>query len=204
MKPGNQILSNPQWEQFAEAMAAGKSRAKSYMQAYGIKNRKAAMDCAWRLLKHTEINDRITFLSKKRQQKRVTTDPGKGINLQSVINTCQEVIETSESNPQKLKAIEVLNKLGVFDNEIKNDGNRMDPASICAYLDQFAAAPAEHLAQIPGGLPWMMKKCMELTSTTWEQVKAALDEIDHDNKTPEPLATTPDTVEGVSVPPGAL
>jgi len=61
--------------------------------------------------------------------------------IESVIRTCQEVIEDSESTPQKLKAIEVLNKLGVFDNESKTI-QRMDPAALCEYLAQFASHPA--------------------------------------------------------------
>jgi hypothetical protein len=42
----------------------------------------------------------------------------------------------------------------------------MDPASICAWLAQFAGAPAENLAKIPGGLKGMLKSLMELTGTT--------------------------------------
>ena len=174
MALGELILKNVKWEQFADAIAKGKTRADAYMQVYGMKERRVAQSAACRMFKSKAIIDRIAFLScgKIKYSLPRLSKSGKSndVNLQSVIKTCQEVIETSESTPQKLKAIEVLNKLGVFDGETKGDKGRMDPASICAWLAQFAGAPAEHLAKMPGGLKGMLKGLMELTGTMPDQL----------------------------------
>lgn len=177
MMPGETVLKKPAWETLASAMAGGKSREEAYMQAYGSGDSKTASRCVCRLLKNTAITDRITFLTNGRIKfSKQLPKSGKSneVNLQSVIKTCQEVIETSESTPQKLKAIEVLNKLGVFDGETKGDKGRMDPAAICAWLAQFAGAPAENLKKIPGGLKGMLKALMELTGATKDELVAEL------------------------------
>jgi len=176
MTTGELVLKNVKWEQFADAIAKGKNRADAYMQVYGMKERRTAQAAACRMFKSKDVIDRITFLSNGKMKYPKTPKSGKPkeLNLQTVIQTCQEVLDTSESNPQKLQAILVLNKLGVFDGETKGDKGRMDPASICAWLAQFAGAPAENLAKIPGGLKGMLKSLMELTGTTNEDLIAEL------------------------------
>jgi len=160
-------LPKPEWERFAQEIKSGKSRTESYMAAYGTTDRTLASKSAWRLMQNDQIKGRVVFLSPLAVKEEV--------DLKSVIHTCQEVIEDSESTPQKLKAIEVLNKLGVFDNESKTI-NRMDPAAMCEYLAQFASHPATELEHIPGGLSGLMKRLMDLTGASKGAMRDALEE----------------------------
>jgi hypothetical protein len=186
MPKGDMVLKKPEWEVFAAAVAEGKKRNDAYADAFGGTNRKSTYAMSCRLLKRKEITDRITFLSKGRFKfARAPTDPNKDINLQSVIKTCQEVIDTSESVPQRLKAIEVLNKLGVFDGDAKDNKGRMDPAAICAWLAQFAGHPAENLAKIPDGLKGMLTALMELTGMNPTGLMIILDDIRNEQKPSE-------------------
>ena len=160
-------LPKPEWEKFAQEIKSGKSRTESYMLAYGTTDRTLASKSAWRLMQNDQIKGRVIFLSPLAVKEEV--------DLKSVIHTCQEVIEDGESTPQKLKAIEVLNKLGVFDNESKTI-QRMDPAAMCEYLAQFASHPARELEHIPGGLSGLMKRLMDLTGASKEAMLEALNE----------------------------
>ena len=160
-------LPKPEWEKFAQEIKSGKSRTESYMLAYGTTDRTLASKSAWRLMQNDQIKGRVIFLSPLAVKEEV--------DLKSVIHTCQTVIEDSESTPQKLKAIEVLNKLGVFDNESKTI-NRMDPAAMCEYLAQFASHPARELEHIPGGLSRLMKRLIALTGASKESMLEALNE----------------------------
>jgi len=172
-------LPKPEWERFAQEIKSGKSRTESYMLAYGTTDRTLASKSAWRLMQNEAIKGRVIFLSPLAVKEE--------LDLKSVIHTCQEVIEDSESTPQKLKAIEVLNKLGVFDNESKTI-QRMDPAALCEYLAQFASHPARELEHIPGGLSGLMKRLMDLTGASKESMIEALDEatgVKVEDKAPE-------------------
>ena len=172
-------LPNSLWEKFAQEIKSGKSRTESYMAAYGTTDRTLASKSAWRLMQNDQIKGRVIFLSPLAVKEEV--------DLKSVIHTCQTVIEDSESTPQKLKAIEVLNKLGVFDNESKTI-QRMDPAALCEYLAQFASHPARELEHIPGGLSGLMKRLMDLTGASSEKMIEALNEatdVKVDVKAPE-------------------
>ena len=172
-------LPKPEWERFAQEIKGGKSRTESYMAAYGTTDRTLASKSAWRLMQNDQIKGRVIFLSPLAVKEEV--------DLKSVIHTCQTVIEDSESTPQKLKAIEVLNKLGVFDNESKTI-QRMDPAALCEYLAQFASHPARELEHIPGGLSGLMKRLMDLTGASSEKMIEALNEatdVKVDVKAPE-------------------
>jgi len=172
-------LPKPEWERFAQEIKGGKSRTESYMAAYGTTDRTLASKSAWRLMQNDQIKGRVIFLSPLAVKEEV--------DLKSVIHTCQTVIEDSESTPQKLKAIEVLNKLGVFDNESKTI-QRMDPAAMCEYLAQFASHPARELEHIPGGLSGLMKRLMDLTGASSEKMIEALNEatdVKVDVKAPE-------------------
>ena len=160
-------LPKPEWERFAQEIKGGKSRTESYMAAYGTTDRTLASKSAWRLMQNDQIKGRVIFLSPLAVKEEV--------DLKSVIHTCQTVIEDSESTPQKLKAIEVLNKLGVFDNESKTI-QRMDPAALCEYLAQFASHPARELEHIPGGLSGLMKRLIALTGASKESMIEALNE----------------------------
>ena len=160
-------LPKPEWERFAQEIKGGKSRTESYMAAYGTTDRTLASKSAWRLMQNDQIKGRVIFLSPLAVKEEV--------DLKSVIHTCQTVIEDSESTPQKLKAIEVLNKLGVFDNESKTI-QRMDPAALCEYLAQFASHPARELEHIPGGLSGLMKRLIALTGASKESMLEALNE----------------------------
>jgi len=160
-------LPNSLWEKFAQEIKSGKSRTESYMAAYGTTDRTLASKSAWRLMQNDQIKGRVIFLSPLAVKEEV--------DLKSVIHTCQTVIEDSESTPQKLKAIEVLNKLGVFDNESKTI-QRMDPAAMCEYLAQFASHPARELEHIPGGLSGLMKRLMDLTGASKGAMRDALEE----------------------------
>ena len=160
-------LPKPEWEKFAQEIKSGKSRTESYMSAYGTTDRTLASKSAWRLMQNDQIKGRVIFLSPLAVKEEV--------DLKSVIHTCQTVIEDSESTPQKLKAIEVLNKLGVFDNESKTI-KRMDPAAMCEYLAQFASHPARELEHIPGGLSGLMKRMMDLTGASKGAMRDALEE----------------------------
>jgi len=160
-------LPKPEWEKFAQEIKSGKSRTESYMAAYGTTDRTLASKSAWRLMQNEAIKGRVVFLSPLAVKEEV--------DLKSVIHTCQTVIEDSESTPQKLKAIEVLNKLGVFDNESKTI-QRMDPAAMCEYLAQFASHPARELEHIPGGLSGLMKRLMDLTGANKGAMRDALEE----------------------------
>jgi len=172
-------LPNSLWEKFAQEIKGGKSRTESYMAAYGTTDRTLASKSAWRLMQNDQIKGRVIFLSPLAVKEEV--------DLKSVIHTCQTVIEDSESTPQKLKAIEVLNKLGVFDNESKTI-QRMDPAALCEYLAQFASHPARELEHIPGGLSGLMKRLIALTGASKESMIEALNEatdVKVDVKAPE-------------------
>ena len=172
-------LPKPEWEKFAQEIKSGKSRTESYMSAYGTTDRTLASKSAWRLMQNDQIKGRVIFLSPLAVKEEV--------DLKSVIHTCQTVIEDSESTPQKLKAIEVLNKLGVFDNESKTI-QRMDPAALCEYLAQFASHPARELEHIPGGLSGLMKRLIALTGASKESMIEALNEatdVKVDVKAPE-------------------
>jgi len=172
-------LPKPEWERFAQEIKGGKSRTESYMAAYGTTDRTLASKSAWRLMQNDQIKGRVIFLSPLAVKEEV--------DLKSVIHTCQTVIEDSESTPQKLKAIEVLNKLGVFDNESKTI-QRMDPAALCEYLAQFASHPARELEHIPGGLSGLMKRLIALTGASKESMIEALNEatdVKVDVKAPE-------------------
>ena len=160
-------LPKPEWEKFAQEIKSGKSRTESYMSAYGTTDRTLASKSAWRLMQNDQIKGRVVFLSPLAVKEEV--------DLKSVIHTCQTVIEDSESTPQKLKAIEVLNKLGVFDNESKTI-NRMDPASLCEYLTQFENNPERELEHIPGGLSGLMRRLMDLTGANKGAMRDALEE----------------------------
>jgi len=160
-------LPKPEWERFAQEIKGGKSRTESYMLAYGTTDRTLASKSAWRLMQNEAIKGRVIFLSPLAVKEEV--------DLKSVIHTCQEVIEDSESTPQKLKAIEVLNKLGVFDNESKTV-HRMDPGAMCEYLAQFASHPATELEHIPGGLSGLMRRLMDLTGASKGAMRDALEE----------------------------
>ena len=160
-------LPNSLWEKFAQEIKSGKSRTESYMAAYGTTDRTLASKSAWRLMQNDQIKGRVIFLSPLAVKEEV--------DLKSVIHTCQTVIEDSESTPQKLKAIEVLNKLGVFDNESKTI-QRMDPAALCEYLAQFASHPARELEHIPGGLSGLMKRLIALTGASKGAMRDALEE----------------------------
>jgi len=160
-------LPNSLWEKFAQEIKSGHSRTEAYMSTYGITDRTKASRSAWRLMQNEAIKGRVVFLSPLAVKEEV--------DLKSVIHTCQTVIEDSESTPQKLKAIEVLNKLGVFDNESKTI-QRMDPAALCEYLAQFASHPARELEHIPGGLSGLMKRLIALTGASKESMIEALNE----------------------------
>jgi hypothetical protein len=189
MAIGDQVLCKPEWETFARAMAEKKTRKEAYVLAYG--ETKNITQRACHLLKNERITDRVMFLSGGKIKPKVNTftrkpkiDFEKELDLKSVIKTCREVIETTESTPQKLKAIEVLNKLGVFDGENKDEGRRMDPGAVCEYLAQFAGAPAKELARIPGGVKGLLKCLMELTGVSALQLIAELGETAHEPKPP--------------------
>ena len=172
-------LPNSLWEKFAQEIKSGHSRTEAYMSTYGITDRTKASRSAWRLMQNEAIKGRVVFLSPLAVKEEV--------DLKSVIHTCQTVIEDSESTPQKLKAIEVLNKLGVFDNESKTI-QRMDPAALCEYLAQFASHPARELEHIPGGLSGLMKRLMDLTGASKGAMRDALEEatdVKVDVKAPE-------------------
>ena len=172
-------LPNSLWEKFAQEIKSGHSRTEAYMSTYGITDRTKASRSAWRLMQNEAIKGRVVFLSPLAVKEEV--------DLKSVIHTCQTVIEDSESTPQKLKAIEVLNKLGVFDNESKTI-QRMDPAALCEYLAQFASHPARELEHIPGGLSGLMKRLIALTGASKESMIEALNEatdVKVDVKAPE-------------------
>ena len=161
-------LPNSLWEKFAQEIKSGHSRTEAYMSTYGITDRTKASRSAWRLMQNEAIKGRVIFLSPLAVKEEV--------DLKSVIHTCQEVIEGKESTtPQRLKAIEVLNKLGVFDNESKTI-QRMDPAALCEYLAQFASHPARELEHIPGGLSGLMKRLMDLTGASKGAMIEALNE----------------------------
>jgi len=164
-------LPNSLWEKFAQEIKSGHSRIEAYMSTYGITDRIKASRSAWRLMQNEAIKGRVVFLSPLAVKEEV--------DLKSVIHTCQEVIEGEEgkesTTPQKLKAIEVLNKLGVFDNESKTI-QRMDPAALCEYLAQFASHPARELEHIPGGLSGLMKRLMDLTGASKGAMRDALEE----------------------------
>jgi len=160
-------LPNSLWEKFAQEIKSGHSRTEAYMSTYGITDRTKASRSAWRLMQNEAIKGRVIFLSPLAVKEEV--------DLKSVIHTCQTVIEDSESTPQKLKAIEVLNKLGVFDNESKMI-NRMDPASLCEYLTQFENNPERELEHIPGGLSGLMRRLMDLTGANKGAMRDALEE----------------------------
>lgn len=182
MAIGDQVLCKPEWEKFARALAEKKTRREAYILAYGERENMTQRACF--LLKNERITDRVLFLSGGKIKIKVNTftrkpkiDFDKELDLKSVIKTCREVIETTESTPQKLKAIEVLNKLGVFDGENKDEGRRMDPGAVCEYLAQFAGAPAKELGRVAGGLSGLLKRLMELTGTSWVQMNEALKEL---------------------------
>ena len=161
-------LPNSLWEKFAQEIKSGHSRTEAYMSTYGITDRTKASRSAWRLMQNEAIKGRVIFLSPLAVKEEV--------DLKSVIHTCQEVIEGKESTtPQRLKAIEVLNKLGVFDNESKTI-QRMDPAALCEYLAQFASHPATELEHIPGGLSGLMRRLMDLTGASKGAMRDALEE----------------------------
>jgi len=161
-------LPNSLWEKFAQEIKSGHSRTEAYMSTYGITDRTKASRSAWRLMQNEAIKGRVIFLSPLAVKEEV--------DLKSVIHTCQEVIEGKESTtPQRLKAIEVLNKLGVFDNESKTI-KRMDPAALCEYLAQFASHSARELEHIPGGLSGLMKRLMDLTGASKGAMRDALEE----------------------------
>ncbi len=186
MPIGDQTLAQPEWESFAQALAEKKSRREAYIHAYG--ERKDMTQKACFLLKNERIVDRVLFLSGgkikikvNRFSRKPKVDSDKEFDLQSVVKTCREVIDGFKSSPlQRLRAVEVLNKLGVFDNENKNDIKRMDPSAVCEYLAQFAAAPSKELERMPGGLSGMMKRLMDLTGSNKDVLKAALDEVKED------------------------
>ena len=173
-------LPNSLWERFAQEIKSGHSRTEAYMSTYGITDRTKASRSAWRLMQNEAIKGRVIFLSPLAVKEEV--------DLKSVIHTCQEVIEGKESTtPQRLKAIEVLNKLGVFDNESKTI-QRMDPAALCEYLAQFASHSARELEHIPGGLSGLMKRMIALTGASKESMIEALNEatdVKVDVKAPE-------------------
>lgn len=168
---GEAVLLRDKWEQYAKLVAGGTGATAAYMRVYEIADRKAAAISACRFGKNAAIQDRIEYL----KQRRAASDKN-GIDLRSVIDTCKEVIETSESTPQRLKAIEVLNKLKIFDGE-KNEDRPMDPAAICEYLAGFAGLPGGEISKVPGGLAGMVKRLMDLTGAKKEEIRDALDGV---------------------------
>ncbi len=170
--PGEDVLNSTEWERFAKIMAGGIGAVTAHMRVYGGKDKASAKAKSTRILRKAVVRERITYLRKQRENEK-----NKEIDLSSVIKTCREVIETSESTAQRLKSIEVLNKLGVFDNETRDDNKRMDPSAICEYLASFRGAPAEHLKHIPGGAKWMFKSLMKLTGLSVAESRVVLDEI---------------------------
>ena len=171
--PGSEPLRIEKQEKYAQAVAAGLSETVAYMRVYEMHDRKVAMRSVYRIKKNTATMNRIEFLKKGKSGEFKS----EGVDLKSAIETCKDVIDRSDSMPQRMKAIEVLNKLGVFDGENKDDGKRMDPSAICEYLARFAGNPAKELGMIPGGLKGMLVRLMELTGATYAQMRDALSEL---------------------------
>jgi len=183
MIPGETKIKNERWENFSKTVAVGMTETVAYMESYDIKDRKTAKRAAYRLMKNERVIDRIGFLVKQRTDKKSSKS---GVNLQSVIGTCQDIIDRPNGKiSDKMSAISTLNKLGVFDNETKDEIQRMDPGAICEYMASFAAAPANELAKIPGGLRELMQRLMALTGANNEAMKAAIDEPEYTSAVPE-------------------
>ena len=173
MNPGADILRTENHEKYAQAVASGLGETRAYMRVYEQADRKAAMRAVYRIRKNDAITARIKFLRLTRSSK-LNSD---GVDLRSAIMTCKEVLETSDSSPQKMKAIEVLNKLGVFDGESKRDGKRMDPGAVCEYLATYAGKSVKELALVPGGIKGLLVRLIDLTGVGVGGIQTALDEI---------------------------
>ena len=171
--PGEEKLKNERWEEFAQSSAKGLSPEVSYMHAYGMKNRAAAKRAAYRILKDKRAIARVEFLVR---EKALGKKSKTGTNLQQVIKTCLDIVETSDKTSEKMSAITTLNKLKVFDDD-RDDSARMDPGMICEYLASFAASPVSELEHIPGGLQGLMERVMDLTGASKDVLKQAIDDI---------------------------
>lgn len=196
--PGSEKIHLERQEQFSQSIAKGVSPIVSFMKAYDMQDRREASRKASRLKKHPVVAARIEYL----QSQNPNNLDKNGVDLKSAIRTCKDVIDDLNSTtPQRMKAVEVLNKLGVFDNDEKDDGKRMDPGAICEYLAQFAGNPAKELARIPGGLKGLLKMLMELTGATKEQIRDTLDDTNQPIPASEPSkqSETP-MLAGVEVP----
>lgn len=172
---GKEILRNERWEKFSKTVSVGVQAPLAYQRIYKIKNFSTAKRAAYRLLRNPEITSRIDFLVKARTEGKGS---GASTDLQSVIQTCIEIMETEDNIRDRLAAITTLERLGVFKDEEKGDGERMDPSAICEYLASFAAKSAKELARIPDGLKDLMKRLVELTGASVADLKSVLDELD--------------------------
>ena len=178
---GKQPLELEKQEAFCHGVAEGGKPSSVYRKVYESKTSNAAWVGASTILKLPKVVARIAYL------KVVVADEAaalasrsaiSGIDLKEAITICRKVIDTAETDTVRLAAVNLLDKLGVFDNETKDDGvQRMDPAAVCEYLAVFAAHPASELARIPGGLAGLVKRLMELTGADGAAMLAALKEV---------------------------
>ena len=174
IETGKQPLTIENQEAFCHGVAEGGRPSPVYRKVYDSKTSNASWGGAAALLKRPDVVARIEYLKAHVPAEKVVS----GVDLKSVIATCKRIIDTAETNQERLSAINVLDKLGVFDKETKDDGvQRMDPAAICEYLATFAAHPASELARIPGGLVGLVKGLMELTGVDGLAMLAALKEV---------------------------
>lgn len=131
MTPSEPLNSTP-WEKFAQLVANGTKASEAYTEVYGEVERRKLWAGWNRLIHHPRIIARVKYLTKDNPEPMFAKSDDE-INLKSVIKTCREVIDTAVKSADRMAAINMLNKLGVFDNETKDDGKRMDPAALCEY-----------------------------------------------------------------------
>jgi len=183
MTPSEPLNSTP-WEKFAQLIAKNTKPSVAYEEVYGKVERKKLWAGWNRLIHHPRMIERVRYLTKDNRnpmfEETVESTGSEEINLKSVIKTCRAIIDGDYKTPDKLSAINTLNKLGVFDNETKDDGKRMDPSALCEYLASFRGAPAKELSRIPGGLKGLMVRLMELTGASALQLIAVLGEDVHE------------------------
>lgn len=174
----SKVLENLRWERVCRGIAAGEEPVDAYLTVFKGRSHRDAQARVTTMLAQPGVQDRLKFLTSKREELE-KEGVRNGVDLKRVIRACQDIIEDQNSKPtDKTTAINTLDKLGVFDNETKDDGvQRMDPGAVCEYLATFAAHPASELARIPGGLAGLVKRLMELTGAKAAEIEAVAREL---------------------------
>lgn len=193
---GSKSLRTARREKFCQMLAFGDERLRPrdvYSRVYSKPNNSVVYHLAYKLTMTPDIKARIAWLKAHKDDipdglKNIST-----INLTNsrfkqkkdtglkdlVIGTCRDALLSAEKGSDKITAIRVLEKLGVFERDKEEDDkSRMSPSEVCEYLAQYASHSGKELLRMPRGLPELVGRIMALTGASVIEMKQALDEAE--------------------------